>query len=164
MTFLATFRNNWNIFGNPRQRSQVVGSSSVKFQSCQKLSEIQTIWTQKSHTLSTSTINWVPHSRLLGVTVDDKLTWTKYLSDLKKVSINKLPLLKRSRFLPRSVVLDLYNMVILGAYNLCTTCLWGGVGLHCVNKQSLVAQLEAIHCQAARLICNVPKGTPSTNE
>ena len=31
--------------------------------------------------LKGSIINWVPHFRLLGVTVDDKLTWTKHLSD-----------------------------------------------------------------------------------
>ena len=81
--------------------------------------------------LNGSTINWVPHSRLLGITVDDKLTWTKHLPDLKKVFVNTLSLLKRSRFLPRSMVLDPYNKVN-NLYNLRTTylgvCVWGEGG------------------------------------
>ena len=56
--------------------------------------------------LNGSSINWMPHSRLLGITVDDKFTWTKHFR-------SKLSLLKQSLFLPRSMVLDLYNKVIL---------------------------------------------------
>ena len=74
--------------------------------------------------LNDSAINWVPHSRLLGITADDKLTWTKHLSDRKKVFVNKLSLLKRSGFLPRSMVRDLYNKVILPIFFF----FWGGGG------------------------------------
>ena len=31
-----------------------------------------------------SLITWVERSRLLGVTVDNKLTWSPYLSEVKK--------------------------------------------------------------------------------
>ena len=39
-------------------------------------------------------------SRLLGVTIDNKLTWTKQILELKKGFVNKLNLIKRSRFYP----------------------------------------------------------------
>ena len=74
-----------------------------------------------------STINWVPYTRLLGINVDDKLTWTKHLSDLKKVFVNKLSILKRSRFLPRSMVLDPYNKVILPSITYALP-IWAGGG------------------------------------
>ena len=77
--------------------------------------------------LKGSTINWVPHSRLLGISLDDKLTWTKHLSDLKRVFVNKLSLLKRSRFLPRCMVWDLYNKVILPSITY-ALLIWGGGG------------------------------------
>ena len=52
-------------------------------------------------------------SRLLGITVDEKLTWTQHMLKPKKSFAKKLGLLKKSRFRPRSVRQDLYFKVIL---------------------------------------------------
>ena len=41
-------------------------------------------------------------ARVLGLTVDPKLTWDAHLMDAKKSFADKLDLLKRSRFLPKS--------------------------------------------------------------
>ena len=41
---------------------------------------------------------------LLGVTVDDRLTWSPHLSEVKKSFANKLNLLRKSNFLPKSVL------------------------------------------------------------
>ena len=60
-----------------------------------------------------STIEWVSTSRLLGITVNEKLTWTPHVLKLKKSFAKKLGLLKKSRFLPRSVRQDLYFKIIL---------------------------------------------------
>jgi len=46
-------------------------------------------------------IEWVKHTRLLGVTIDDRLSWSKHLTDVRKSFVNKLNLLKRSSFLSR---------------------------------------------------------------
>ena len=63
--------------------------------------------------IGNSTIEWVSKSRLLGMTVDEKLTWTQHMLELKKSFAKKLGLLKKSRFLPRNVRQDLYFKVIL---------------------------------------------------
>ena len=57
-------------------------------------------------------IKWSSSSKLLGVTIDKKLTWTKHILELKRELVNKLNLVKRSRFLPRNSFLDLYFKVI----------------------------------------------------
>ena len=59
-------------------------------------------------TLCNHTIKWLTHSRLLGVTIDNKLTWSQHIFEVKKSFVNKLNLLKRSSFLPRNILLDLY--------------------------------------------------------
>ena len=59
------------------------------------------------------TISWVHHTRLLGVIIDHKLTWSKHLSDLKRNFSKKLKLLKKCSFLKRIALLDLYFKVIL---------------------------------------------------
>ena len=52
---------------------------------------------------------------MLGVTIDDKLTWAQHISEVKKSLVNKLNLLKRSSFLPRNILLDLYFKIILSS-------------------------------------------------
>ena len=58
-------------------------------------------------------IKWCSSSKLLGVTIDNRLTWSKHILELKRGFVNKLNLIKRSRFLPRNSLLDLYFKVIL---------------------------------------------------
>ena len=71
--------------------------------------------------------------------------------ELKKSFAKKLGLLKKSRFLPRSVRQDLYFKVILPSvtYGLILWC-------SCCNS-ALFQSLERLHCRAARLILNLPK-------
>ena len=57
-------------------------------------------------------ITWVERSRLLGVTVDNKLTWSPYLSEVKKSFASKLNLLRKSRPLPESVQENFYLSVM----------------------------------------------------
>ena len=59
-------------------------------------------------TLCIHTIKWLTHSRLLGVTTDNKLTWSQHIFEVKKSFVNKLNLVKHSSFLPRNILLDLY--------------------------------------------------------
>ena len=69
---------------------------------------------------------------------------------LKKGFVDKLNLLKRSKFLPKNMLLlDLYFRVIMPSivYGIS----WGGL----TNKEDFKA-LEALHCRAARIIFELP--------
>ena len=94
-------------------------------------------------------------ARVLGLTVDYKLTWDAHLMDVKKSFANKLDLLKRSRLLPKSVLRDFYFKIILPSvkYGL---VLWGA----CCNS-NLRDSIERLHCRASRIIFNVPRDMPS---
>ena len=74
--------------------------------------------------LGNAVLRYVTKTRLLGITVDNRLTWVPHVLDLKKSFANKLELLKRSRFLPKDVLLKFYFCVILSSimYGL---VLWG---------------------------------------
>ena len=52
--------------------------------------------------LRDSSIKWVNTARVLGLTVDHKLTWDARVMDVKKSFANKLDLIKLSRFLPKA--------------------------------------------------------------
>ena len=100
-------------------------------------------------------IKWCSSSKLLGVTIDNRLTWSKHILELKRGFVNKLNLIKRSRFLPRNSLLDLYFKVILPSVTYALP-IWGC----CTNKNEFNS-LESIHCRAARVIYNLPRDMPS---
>ena len=104
-----------------------------------------------SVTIGEDRIEWVKHTRLLGVTIDDRLSWSHHLTDVKKNLLNKLNLLKRSSFLSRNALLDLYFKIILPSV-LYGLVVWGG----CPNAE-LLHSLEVLHRRAARIIYNLPR-------
>ena len=58
-------------------------------------------------------IKGTTYTKLLAATIDNKLTWSRHISELKRGFVNKLNLIKRSRFPPIKTLLDLYFKVIL---------------------------------------------------
>ena len=108
-----------------------------------------------SVTIGEDRIEWVKHSRLLGVTIDERLSWSRHLTDVKKNFVNKLNLLKRSSFLSRNALLDLYFKIILPSV-LYGLVVWGG----CPNAE-LLHSLEVLHRRAARIIYNLPRDMPT---
>ena len=107
--------------------------------------------------IGTDAIGWVNKSRLLGITVDDKLSWVPHISDLKKTFAKKLDPIRRSRFLPKDILINFYFKVILPSvtYGL---VLWGS----CFNAD-LFYSLARLHCRAARIIFNLSKDTRSSD-
>ena len=97
----------------------------------------------------------VTYSRLLGVDIDDKLNWSVHIKGLKKSFVNKLSLMKKSRFLPKQDLLNLYFKVIIPAVTYGIS-VWGGT-----NRSDDFDSLESLHCRAARVIFNFPKDLPS---
>ena len=101
-----------------------------------------------SVTIGEDRIEWVKHSRLLGVTIDDRLSRSHHLTDVKKNFVNKLNLLKRSSFLSRNALLDLYFKIMLPSvlYRL-PVVVRGGC-----SSADLLHYLEVLHRWAARII------------
>ena len=104
-----------------------------------------------SVTIGEDRIEWVKHTRLLGVTIDDRLSWSHHLTDVKKNFVNKLNLLKRSKFLSRNALLDFYFKIILPSV-LYGLVIWGG----CPNADFLHS-LEVLHRWAARIMNHLPR-------
>ena len=105
--------------------------------------------------LGDNTLERVTYSRLLGVDIDDKLNWSVHIKGLKKSFVNKLSLMKKSRFLPKQDLLNLYFKVIIPAVTYGIS-VWGGT-----NRSDDFDSLESLHCRAARVIFNFPKDLPS---
>ena len=107
--------------------------------------------------IGTDAIEWVNKSRFLGITVDNKLSWVSHMLDLKRIFAKKLDLIRRSRFLPKDVLINFYFKIILPSvtYGL---VLWGS----CFNVD-LFYLLERLHCGAARIIFNLPKDMRSSD-
>ena len=63
--------------------------------------------------LGNNNIEWTISERLLGVQVDNKLSWSDHAANVAKSFASKLSLLRRMRFLPRKQVEDFYTKVIL---------------------------------------------------
>ena len=89
--------------------------------------------------LGDSVLRYVTKTRLLGMTVDDNLTWVPHVLGLKKSFANKLELLKRSRFLPKDVLTKFYFTVILPSINY-GLVLWGS----CCNSE-LINSIDRLH-------------------
>ena len=106
-------------------------------------------------TIGNLNVAWVCHVRLLGITIDRKLTWKKHLTELKINFVSKLNLLKKCSFLKKKSLLDLYFKVILPSVTYGIT-IWGNC-----NNIDYIKSLQALHCQAGRLIFNLPRDTPS---
>ena len=106
--------------------------------------------------LRDSILRYVAKTRLLGMTVDDNLTWVPHVLDLKKSFASKLELLKRSRFLPKDVLKKFYFSVILPSINY-GLILWGS----CCNSE-LINSIDRLHCRAARIIFNLSKDIASS--
>ena len=95
------------------------------------------------------------HTRLLGIAFDDRLSWVHHLTDVKKNFGNKLNLLKRSSFLNRNALLDLYFKIILPSVT-CGLVVWGG----CPNTD-LLHSPETLQRRAARIIYDLPRDMPT---
>ncbi|KAL9983136.1 hypothetical protein ACROYT_G005268 [Oculina patagonica] len=102
--------------------------------------------------LGDSIINWTTSERLLGVQVDNKMSWSDHAANVAKSFASKLSLLRRMRFLPREQLEDFYTRVILPSvtYGL---VLWGSC-----NKTHL-SNLEKLHTRAGRIVYGLPWDT-----
>ena len=95
--------------------------------------------------LGNNTLNWATPERLLGVHVDNRMTWSDHAADVAKSSASNLSLLRRMQFLPRKQLEDVYTKVILPSvsYGL---VVWGS----CYKTH--FSNLEILHTTAGRIV------------
>ena len=90
------------------------------------------------------------HARLLGVTIDNKLTWSQHIFEVKKSFVIKLNLLKLSSFLPRNILLDLCFKIILPFVSYALP-IWESF----TDKDKFLA-LESLQSRGAKLTYGLP--------
>ena len=97
-------------------------------------------------------MKWTTSERLLGVQVDNKLSWSDHAANVAKSFASKLSLLRRMRFLPQKQLEDFYTKVILPSVTYGLT-VWGSC-----NKTHL-NNLEKLHARAGRIVYGLSHGT-----
>ena len=97
----------------------------------------------------------VTQTRLLGMKVDNKLSWLPHVLEVKKSFVTKLELLKRSKFLPRNILREFYSRVILPSVK------YGLVLRGSCCNSDVLKSIEILHCRAARITFSLPKDMES---
>ncbi len=97
-------------------------------------------------TINNESIKQVSEAKLLGMLVDENLSWDRHINTLCSKISRKLGLLKRlQKFLPKDTILMLYNSIVLPHFDYADV-IWGTADFKYVNK---IYKLQKI---AARII------------
>ena len=91
-------------------------------------------------------IKLVTHTKFLGVTIDDKLTWDKHITDLKRKLYYSISTLSRIRhFIPDQLHKDLYYTLFESHLSYCISA-WGSV------SQTKLGQIHKVQKKAIRIL------------
>ena len=99
--------------------------------------------------LGNNIMKWTTSERLLGVQVDNKLLWPNHAANVAKSFESKLSLLRRTRFLTRKQLEDLYTKVILHPSVTYGLTVWGSCNKTHINN------LEELRARAGRIVCGL---------
>ena len=95
-----------------------------------------------------SNIKFVTTSKCLGVTIDNSLKWNVQVKNIVKSYGAKLSQIKRMKYLPKNVLVEIYYKSIIANVTYCIT-VWG------TCSPPLFEALEHIHVRAAKLIYDI---------
>ena len=95
-----------------------------------------------------SNIKFVTTSKCLGVIIDNILKWNVQVKNIVKSYGAKLSQIKRMKYLPKNVLVEIYYKSIIAKMTYCIT-VWG------TCSPPLFEVLEHIHVRAAKLIYNI---------
>ena len=102
-----------------------------------------------------------PFVEILGILIDDELTWDKQINRVKKISMNKTRNLHRiNKMLPKQSRINMYNTIIAPAFDYCDV-IYGG----CTERNS--KRLQIVQNFAVKSITGNRKhdsATPSFKE
>ena len=93
------------------------------------------------------TIRYVSSTKCLGVTIDDKLSWSQHITSVRSAFNAKIKMLRRINFLSTSILETFYYKIVIPSV-LYGIVIWG--------SGPKLKDLEMIHIRAARLIHKLP--------
>lgn len=93
------------------------------------------------------TIRYVSSTKCLGVTIDDKLSWSQHITSTRSAFNAKIKMLRRINFLSTSILETFYYKIVIPSV-LYGIVIWG--------SGPKLKDLEMIHIRAARLIHKLP--------
>ena len=105
--------------------------------------------------LNEQDINVTESVKCLGITIDNKLSWSNHVSNIMKNYRSKVKKLHQMRFLNAENLREIYFKGILPTV-LYAIPIWGSCSTSLINK------VNEIHIKAARFICKIKKSTPDS--
>ena len=104
-------------------------------------------------TLYSKSIHVTETVKCLGLTIDNKLSWSTHVSKLTKNFQSKIKKLYQMRFLQQASLNEIYFKGILPSI-LYAIPVWGNC------SPSLMSEINSIHMKAARFICKIKNTVP----
>jgi hypothetical protein len=99
-------------------------------------------------------IKQVHHSRLLGVEIDEKLSWNKHVENVAKMATSGIGAIRRIRdFVDRETLISIYNALVRPHFDYCSE-VWDTLGI------GLSTRLHKLQNRAARIIMSMKNDTP----
>jgi hypothetical protein len=99
-------------------------------------------------------IKQVHHSRLLGVEIDEKLSWNKHVENVAKKATSGIGAIRRIRdFVDRETLISIYNALVRPHFDYCSE-VWNTLGI------GLSSRLQKLQNRAARIIMSMKNDTP----
>ena len=100
-------------------------------------------------------IKQVYYSRLLGVQIDEKLTWNKHVEDVAKKATSGVGAIRRIRdFVDRKTLISIYNALVRPHFEYCSE-VWDTLGI------GISTRLQKLQNRAARIIMGMKNDTPA---
>jgi hypothetical protein len=108
---------------------------------------------QPSVNIGHDSIKQVRHSRVLGVEIDENLSWNKHIENVVKKVTSGIGAMRRIRdFVDRETLSSIYNALIRPHFDYCSEVWDTLVGLS--------SRLKKLQNRAARIIMNLRYNTP----
>ncbi len=99
-------------------------------------------------------IRQVRHSRVLGVEIDEYLSWNKHIENVVKKITSGIGSMRRIRdFVDRETLSTIYNALVRPHFDYCSE-VWDILGV------GLSSRLQKLQNRAARIIMNMGYNTP----
>ena len=97
----------------------------------------------------------VQHCRVLGIEIDEHLTWDQHIDSIANKVSSGIGATKRIReFVDQDTLVSIYNAIVQPHFNYCSE-VWDNLGQ--VNSR----RLQKVQNRAARLITNMSNDTPA---